>query len=504
MSEPVSPAARVARGATYIYLHILLAHILGVVHFAFATRFLTVYEVGVLSLLALITTIFPTFFSLSLPAALTKFVPEFIGSGKADLARGVIKKGIATGLAVSLFFPSLSFLASSVISSLLFGSPIYQYLLELLALDIFVLMLSPFLGEALIGLQKFREISIANSLGYGVKYAVAIVLLHCNFGLLGVVLGWIVGDFSRMVLYIHFLLPFRDGSASVPFSRLIKYSAPIYLAGCLNYLSARVDQFLMILYLGLKDLGIYNAAITASWVVSSISDSISSALFPQFAERFGRKDSDALSNASYGASRYLSIIYLPLAIGLATVALPTITLFAGPKYIEGSTPLVLFSLTSAIGCLGLIANSVIASLGRTKIFLWMSLLSFSVDAILCLIFMPWLGIVGASLGRMISSIVAFGFIMYNLKKIFGWHFDRVALKKSWLNSAIMGLTVLIVQQFLVGKFYLPLYILIGGVSYFVLMRLFRVMNASDVALVKDFLPKRLEFVADILAKLLVV
>jgi len=49
-----------------------------------------------------------------------------------------------------------------------------------------------------------------------------------------------------------------------------------------------------------------------------------------------------------------------------------------------------------------------------------------------------------------------------------------------------------------------LYILIGGASYIVFMRLFRVMNKSDIALLKDFLPKRLEFIADILGKLLVV
>jgi len=376
--------------------------------------------------------------------------------------------------------------------------------LGVLALDVFAIMFSPFLGGALVGLQKFREVSIANSLGYGIKYAIAIVLLHCGFGPLGVVLGWVMGDFSKIVVCTYFLASFRDGVASVPFSRMIKYSSPIYLAGFLSYLSARADQFLIILYLGLKDLGIYNAAITASWVVSSISDSISSALFPQFAERFGRKDRKALLSASYGASRYLSIIYLPLAVGLATVALPTITLIAGTKYIEGTTPLALFSLTSAIGCYGLIAYSIIASLGKTNIFFWASLLSFSIDAVSCLMLIPQLGIVGASIGRMLSDIVGFGFLMYNLKRILGWHFDRGALKKSWLNAAIMGLIVLVVQHFLVGRFYLPLYILIGGASYIVFMRLFRVMNKSDIALLKDFLPKRLEFIADILGKLLVV
>jgi len=116
---------------------------------------------------------------------------------------------------------------------------------------------------------------------------------------------------------------------------------------------------------------------------------------------------------------------------------------------------------------------------------------------------PILGIVGTSFGKALSIIVGFGFVMYNLKRVFGWHFDVEALKKSWISAVIMGSIVLIVQQYLVGLLYFPLYILIGGASYFVLLRLLHVVNTSDIALVRRFLPKRLEFAADILALLLI-
>ncbi len=481
-----------------------MSNLFGVIYFAVATRFLTVYEIGVTSSFFLVTTIFSTFFNFSIPAALAKFVPEYKGGGKVDWARGITKKGIIFGIIVSIISSIALYFSSSWISTQLFGSFTYQSLLEILALDVFAIVFLPFLSSVLTGLQKFRELSISTTFGYGIKYATAIILLNLNFGLLGVILAWVIGDFSSVFLKSYFLLSFRGEITSVPFSRLIKYSAPLYLAGIINYLSARIDQFLIIFYLGLANLGIYNAAITASWVVSSISQSMGAALFPQFAERFGRKDKKALSNAAYGASRYMSIIYLPLAVGLATVALPTISLVAGPSYIEGAIPLTLFSLTSAITCLSPIANSVISSLGKTKIYFWARLSSFSIDTILGVLFIPILGITGAAISKTIASIAGFTYVMISLKKIFGWNFDVTTLKKCWIGSIIMGLIVLTLQQFITNRFYLPLYILVGGVSYLVFIRLFHVVNKSDVTLIKEFLPQKLEFLVDIFAKFLVV
>jgi len=502
MSEPPSAAVRVARGASYIYLQIVLSNLFGVIYYVFATRILSVYEIGVISSMFLITTFFVTFLIFALPSALIKFVPEFIGGGKIDLARGVIKESIILGFVLSAVFSSACFLASPLISSLLFGSQIYGHLLELLALDISILMFLPFIGNSLIGLQRFSNVAVANLLGAGIKYATATVLLNLHFGVSGVISGWIAGDLSILIIEVFFLLKFRGKAASVPFSLLAKYSLPIYLAGYSDYFSARVDQFLIIFYLGLEKLGLYSAAITASWVVLAISDSIGSALLPQFAERFGRKGTNSLSTASLGASRYILLIYVPLAVGLATVALPTITLVAGIRYGEGAIPLALFASASAIGCLGIVANSIISSLGKTRIFLWASIVSFIVDVMLCLQLIPTFGIVGAAFSKVFSSLVSFGFVMYNLRKIFGWRFDVDALKKAWISSAIMGLTVLATQQLFIGRFYLPVYISIGGVVYVISIRLLRATKTSDTALLKAFLPEKLGFLADVLTKLL--
>lgn len=503
MSESRSSAVRVARGASYLYIQSFLSNLFGVVYFAFATRFLSVYEIGVTSVLFLITTVFPPLFNLAMPAAIVKFVPEYMGSRLKGRVSSVVKKGLIFGFSVSVITSAVLFLSSRFVSNLLFGSVAYQNMVEFLSIDIFAIMMIPFLSSVLNGFQRFGEVSFGSTFGYIVKYAVAVILLHYDFGLTGVILGWIAGDFTTILIHLYNILPFKEGSDSVLFSELLRYSYPLYFAGLLNYFSLRIDQFLILVFLSTVDQGVYNAAVTASWVVLSVSESIHYALFPQFAERFGRKDRKALATASYVASRYLSIIYLPLAVGLATVALPTLSLVAGSAYIAGYIPLLLFSLTYAFTLLGPIATSLVSSLGKTKIIFWSTFIIFVADAALGVLMIPLLGIIGAALGKSVALILGFVFEMRGLKSVFGWHFDTSTIRKTSVAVMVMAAVVLGVQICWFNIFYLPLYVLVGGVVYFVCLLVFKVVNHADVELIKDFLPKRLGSTVDFFARFLI-
>ena len=87
-------SVRVARGATYLFLQGLIGSLAGVVYFAFAARLLpTVAELGVVTALSMVSTLFVTFACLALPGAVTKYVAEYIGRTRLDIAKGVSKAG---------------------------------------------------------------------------------------------------------------------------------------------------------------------------------------------------------------------------------------------------------------------------------------------------------------------------------------------------------------------------------------------------------------------------
>jgi len=503
LSESAAPAVRVARGAIYIYVQGVASYLITVVYFAFATRILSVAEIGVIASLAMISSFFTTFGTLAIPSAATKYVSEFIGRDRPRLAKGVFKKSLYFGFIASIISSLACFAVSYIISVFVFESEANRFLVSILALDVFALVLLTFFSGVLAGLQKFKEVSAINVVINLVRSGSALFLILRGYGILGVVSGWIAGDFTGLILHSFFsLTSFKNGSESFPFSRLAKYSLPLYASAAVGYLSTYVDRFLILFYAGFANLGIYNVAMVASGAVGLVSNAIGSALFPQLSERYGKAGLAALKDASFRASRYVSLVYVPLAVGLAVTALPTITLFAGVQYMEGAALLAVFSISMALTALSIIVNSVLSSLAKTRILLEVNSLAVFVDTLLCLILLPYFGVVGAAFGRAASTIVFFAYCDRRLKSIHKFRYDGEAFKKSWLGSIVMGLIVLVLEVVWMDRLLLPLYVLVGGVAYLSMLRILRVVNASDVILVRNFLPRQMNSIVEFLARVL--
>ena len=66
----------------------------------------------------------------------------------------------------------------------------------------------------------------------------------------------------------------------------------------------------------------------------------------------------------------------------------------------------------------------------------------------------------------------------------------------------MGLIVLVLEVVWMDRLLLPLYVLVGGVAYLSMLRILRVVNASDVILVRNFLPRQMNSIVEFLARAL--
>jgi len=70
-------------------------------------------------------------------------------------------------------------------------------------------------------------------------------------------------------------------------------------------------------------------------------------------------------------------------------------------------------------------------------------------------------------------------------------FDLEAFWKSLLASTVMAMGVAASQTYHYSKFYLPFYVLIGGVSYLVMLRLANAIKPADMQLMEEYLGPRL-------------
>jgi len=292
---------------------------------------------------------------------------------------------------------------------------------------------------------------------------------------------------------------------------LFKYSAPLYVGNLVTYLANQVDKYLVLFFLApqlgteetLAQLGIYNLATVAVSVVGMVLSSLATTLFPQLSERLGKDGKGAVDQASQMASRYISIAFIPMAVGLAAVAHPTITLFVGSSYAAGSTALAIISIAAAVTCLAPLVNGVLLSLGSTRVMMEGSMVSIAGAIVVGFPLVRSIGINGAALTRAGLLILGFSYTAYRLARIHGLYIDGDALKKSCAASAAMALAVVPLELLLQNRYLLPIYIALGAVVYLLAVKALHVLQPADIDLISNFLPPQLRGVSNKIGAFLV-
>jgi len=428
------------------------------------------------------------------------------GQNEQKHAAGVAFQILRFTFIASIVSGSLVFLFSTQICYLLTRTIGYVEVFKILALDLVFAGVLPSLIGIMIGLQKMKELAGLNILAYTISKVLSIAFLLLNLGLWGVVLGSLIGDFCGFSLFSGYILR-SCGTPSFGFSlkRILGFSWPIYLSSWAGFGYNWFDRALLVAYVPLAEVGVYNVAATAFGVMASIPGAISTALFPQYSELQGRDGMRSLEKAVSTASRYVSYVVVPLAVGLAATARPAISLFAGRTYETGAIPLAILSLFGAVTCVGAALSDIFSIAERTRVSGLLSLIVVSISVSLGILLIPSTGVLGATFLKGVAMVLGLVLMLGVLKRmrLFAVSFDFEALWKSWFASFIMAVAVLGFQLLLYSKYLLPLYILAGVVVYLVMLRFLRAVRSHDIHLVKVFVGKRFERLVEWVAPLLI-
>jgi len=502
----VRPAVHVARGASFLFIQSFVTSIVGAVGFGIIARLMTKTEMGVYVTLSLVFAVAQIAASFAFPSAAVKFIAELRGQNDDKGAAGVACQILRFTFLASILIGSLVFLFSAQICYLLTKTTEYVEAFKILALDLVFAGVLPSLNGVMIGLQEMKKLTGLNIVAYTVSKVLSIAFLLVDFGLWGVILGWLIGDLCGFLLFSGYILR-SFGMPSFDFSlkRILGFSWPIYLSSWVGFGYSWFDRTLLLAYVPLADVGVYNVAVTAFGVMASIPSAISTALFPQYSELQGRNGARGLEKAVRAASRYVSYVVVPLAVGLAATARPAISLFAGGAYETSASPLAILSLFGAVTFVGVALSDIFSITERTKLSALLTLIGVSISVLLGFLLLPSTGVRGAAVLRGFAMVLSLALMLIVLKRmrLFAVAFDFEALWKSWAASSVMAVAVLGIQFFLYSKYLLPLYVLLGGVVYLVMLRFLRAVRVHDIHLVKAFAGKRFARLVDWVRPLLI-
>jgi O-antigen/teichoic acid export membrane protein len=457
---------------------------------------------AILQLIIATCSTFATWF----PQAVTKFVAENVSKASKATAAAAFYQALRANVVIYVPVIVGVFYGASFLASHLFRDVSYAPLLQIAAFDIFLSAAAiPLVMAALLGLGMFRQIAVVGLVIGGVfKQAMIILLIILLRSFVGLVIGWVVSDAATLLVYLYFAVRALGAPRfDFPLAKLVSYYFPLELAQIVQYAQTWFDRAILVVYVSLATLGIYNAAIVAFGVLTSVAGAMSNMLFPAYSSiQDVTERRESMRGATGLATRYATLILTPLGFGLLATAKPAITLLVGEAYVGGHLPLVIFSSAFAVTAFATALGPVFLALNETKSFAAIVGVATAIGLAAAYILLPIWGIEGAAAARALTIILTTIFTIHVLKSRIGLQLDLKMIAKTMLSGTTMAAALFLVQLTRYNKFLLPLYVLVGGMVYIMMLRLLKVVHSSDLELLNDFAGKRLSLFARILSWML--
>jgi O-antigen/teichoic acid export membrane protein len=510
-------SSSVARGATSLYGANMVTLLAGMVYFVIMTNlFRSTIEVGVVTALNIWIWFVVTFCILATPIlnqnpipaplAVLKFIPELLAKNQRAAAVRVLRSSVWVALILGFVAGGFLIISPSLFTPLLGGSAVLPNFVQLAGVDVIVVSVGQVGLAAVIALGETGAATRYIWIWAIVRYTFASVLL-LPLGVVGVLVGWIVGDLS--LVYFSLTRSLRGAKAPSPtstfsFKALISYSAYNLTAALIGFTISQADRFFTLATQGLSPLAVYNVAIVASSIASSAPYALVTVMLPAVVALYASNKMEELHRLIRLYTRYLSILVMPVAFGLAAVMEIPLRIF-GAAYTSGTAPAVIVSVAAGLTALSAIYASALLALGKMRWFTAANLVGLGGFFVVTSYLTPILGLSGPAFGRAALMIIASMIYAFATFRAGVFELDLRAYLISIACSTMMAVMVFAAIS-LFHSFYariaaLPVLIVFGFLTYLGLVRVCRLVSQDDLEFIRAITPRAFHRFLPIVARL---
>lgn len=346
--------------------------------------------------------------NVGLPAALTKYVSEFMGSGDNATAVRVGKRLLRTQLIVALIVAGLA-------ACLWFFRTPYRNIVLLAAVMILLQALQQGLLACLAGVQRFDRIawiSLYAALAQVASVGGAAILHSGVMGMLWATLaGLAVGTWLSYRAVDKLLLNQSAASSlSIPetqdiFVRIRKFSITIsYILLVDTIVWQRSEVLFLKWYSTLPQIAFYTLAFSIATKLGEVSGTFSSTLLPLYSESYGRNGMTDIGRVYVKAVKYLQMVMVFPCLLAATICRPLVELLYGSSYGPVVVPLQLLLISLALTSIGVVASPLLVGTEKQSFIAKYGTFVAVLNIVMDLVLIPRHGALGAAIANCTAQI----------------------------------------------------------------------------------------------------
>lgn len=456
-------ANKLIRGSLIILIGNIIFRLGGYVYRFLMAILLGPTAYGILGITLPFQGIFQTLSAGGLPPAIAKYVAEYEAINEHDMARHTIYTALKIMIFLGLFFGILMiFVVSPWLAYGYLEKPAALIPLQIVGLITpFSVIVGAFRG-AFQGVYKMEYIVYTRAveqLGM-ILFATAFVLIGLSTvgALWGTVLGYSLSVVVAIYIFkVHMPKYIPKPSENFVFTRkdeltlvgtLVKFSIPVIITAIAEMLIYNICTIVMGRFLTFEDIGFFAAADPIARLPLIISISIATTILPASSEAFKLKDNLTLQKYVSEAYKYSLLFVVPMCVGLALFASPTLRIlyFKNPAYVAGASALAILSIGMTFYSIFAISTSIIQGIGNPRIPMYILVGGTIVTGVLNWIMVPSLGIAGGALATSIACFLMMVPCIYFVFKLTKTKAPTKSIVKILIASLIMGIFALIIPK----------------------------------------------------------
>lgn len=360
---------------------------------------------GIYNLLFAMLQISSIFSRAGLDIYIVKIIPSL--GNDSPMIGAFLNKVFIRVLILSAILSLVLFLSQEFINEHLFKTVDATRYIQFTALLIIPYTLFTIIPEILRGFQEIKVYSLLRNSSQSLLILLFLGLILIS-GFEDPIYALYLGVFSSFLLAIIILVPFlRKRSVklknnSVAYLKpVLKDSYPMFLTSSVLFLMGNVDSFMISYFDNEYQVGLYNACVRLSFVITFILAAINGFISPKISKFFYEKDFKKLKAMYYQSLKIIWVVVIPVVTLLYIFPSFFLGLF-GEEFKQARVALIILNTSYLANALFGPVGHVLNMTNNHKAFMFIVSSALIINIIGNVIMIPLYGINGAAMSTLIS------------------------------------------------------------------------------------------------------
>jgi len=478
-----------AKGSIIIFIGIFLSKLFTYLYRIVVARFYGPDIYGVLALSLMILGWFSILAGLGLNNGLTRFLSIYRGKNEEEKAPWLFSNIFKILLITSTISSILLFMLSDFIAITFFNSPELSLFLKIIA---FTIPLSHLTGTFLASLRAYEKIGvyslISKIIETGGKLFFLIIFLFFGLGIFLIPLSYLLAGITTFLIalilskkYLPLLASKKSKKDPKILKKVFSYSLPLILFGFAISLLHQTDSFMIGFFLGVKEVGLYNAAIPIALLVTISIDLFRQLFLPIATKEYSRGKKKLVEQISKQITKWTLLVSFPIFILIFLFPGAFIKLFFGEEFLVAATALQILVIGAMFTNSFEISKELLLMKGKSKLILFDIAIVVMTNITLNLILIPPYGINGAAIATSISLILLGLTYFFQAGKIVKIFIIRRKILNLLFASLYSGILLYLISLHINSNLRdLIASIIIFSILYLIGLFAFRVLDKNDL------------------------